>query len=176
IEQALAQTATAPGTSGAQPQIISTATVFQVAQAANMSFGYIGPTNLSLLGTLNISADAKARITAAIQNGYIAYMPLGSVTIGGVATTAWYEINPETGETTGVTEDGGHQAMSEYAALLVGAPLIGYLVGQVLKDKNVQIPQWAVQLSKVRAYLTFVALVGGVFAAAWPLALAGILF
>ncbi len=59
------------------------------------------------------------------------YLPLRNVNIGGISTAAWYQINPQTGETIGITEDGGHQALAEYAATyaLASFLLTAVLVG-----------------------------------------------
>ena len=52
-------------------------------------------------------------------------MPSNAVNLEGEITTGWYEINPATGETIGVTEDGGHQAISEYSLLIaVGTGIV----------------------------------------------------
>ena len=37
--------------------------------------------------------------------------------LNGVATTAWYDVNPATGELIGVTQDGGHEALVEFISL-----------------------------------------------------------
>ncbi len=125
LESIILQNAAVAG----NPQPISTLTVFQAATAANIPFGFIGTGNLSLLDTLNISANAKAQITATVQSGNVVFLPLGNVTIGSVSTTAWYQINPNTGETIGVTEDGGHQALVEYA---VGFAAVAFIATTIL--------------------------------------------
>ena len=45
-------------------------------------------------------------------------VPSQSVLVNGAATVAWYEIDPTTGQTIGVTQDGGNQGLVEYAAVV----------------------------------------------------------
>ena len=45
-----------------------------------------GRATSSLLDTLNISANAKAQITAAVQAGNVVFLPLGNVRVGGITT------------------------------------------------------------------------------------------
>jgi hypothetical protein len=69
----------------------------------------IGANNLSLLQGLNLPADAVARITTNVQNGLIADVPTQALTINGTQTTAWLNLNPNTGEIIAESEDGGNQ-------------------------------------------------------------------
>ena len=97
---------TGPASNGSIAQAVSTATIFQAAQAQGISLVVIGANNLPVLATLDISAEAKARITTAVQNGNDVVVPRQAVTMGNTATIGWYEINRSTGESIGVTENG----------------------------------------------------------------------
>jgi hypothetical protein len=85
----------------------------------------ITPDTLTRLDELAISPEAKARITAAVQGGRVVFVPAESVLVNGSQTVGWYEIDPVTGETVGVTEDGGHEGFLEYIPTIVGIGIIG---------------------------------------------------
>ncbi len=95
---------------GSAPQINNTYDVFQAAAAAGIGQSLITQGTLGVLDSLAISADAKARITAAVDQGMEVIVPDADVTINGTPTTAWWQYDPTTGDLIGVTEDGGHQA------------------------------------------------------------------
>ena len=93
---------------------MSTFTIFQAAANQGVPLVNITSDDLTELDALNISAEAKARITTAVGLGENVLVPSQSVTINGVQTVGWYETDPNTGETIGVTEDGGHRAGTNY--------------------------------------------------------------
>ena len=107
-----------PPTNGQPAQVYSTATVFAVAQAQDVPLIVVTPDTLSLLDGLAIDADAKAEITTAVNQGNLVIVPAQDVPVNGTETTAWYQIDTTTGETIGVTDDGGHQGIVEYGAAL----------------------------------------------------------
>ena len=111
---------------GGQPRpVVSTVTVFEAAAAAGVPLVSVTPDDPAALDPLAISAEAKARITEALGRGKAVVVPAAAVAVDGAARTAWYEIDPATGETIGVTEDGGHSAIVALsAALLVSAILV----------------------------------------------------
>lgn len=92
---------------------------------------FIGPTPPDLVAitrydvgqveSLQLSADAKARIrdTVSAVNGRSVIAPRQPVQIDGAPYTVWLEADPATGATISTGEDGTHQAMSEYAGLLL---------------------------------------------------------
>jgi uncharacterized membrane protein len=106
-----------------QARTISTVSVFEAAMAAGMQFGSIGPGNVSRLSSLDISENAKSQINTAIEEGNIVLLPLGAVTVGGISTSAWYQLDPTSGETIAVTEDGGHQALSDFGAAYLASQI-----------------------------------------------------
>ena len=62
-----------------------------------------------------------------MQNGNDVVVPRQAVTMGNTATIGWYEINRSTGESIGVTENGGHQGLVGWAAILgVAAVLLNW--------------------------------------------------
>ncbi len=118
---------------GSNSVVDNTAEVFAAAVNQNIPIISITAGNLALLGRLNFAPEAKARITNAVQLGDIVLVPSSAVILGGTSTTAWYEINPVTGETIGVIQDGGHDALVDYIipylAGLGGAFGVGLLLG-----------------------------------------------
>jgi len=114
---------------------VSTTTVMQAANAANIPIVTLTPDDPTALDTLAISSVAKARITAALEAGDDVIVPSQELTIDAAPTLAWWQVNPATGETTGVGEDGAHQSAIEYAVVSVVSTLIGigvqYQVGVI---------------------------------------------
>lgn len=116
---------------GVQPDSLdTTASVFDAASAQNIGLMLINPDNPTVLDALAISAQAKARISTALSLGNSVVVPTQPVSLNGTATIAWYEINPQTGEVVGVTEDGGHQGILlgltafQLAVLGIGAGVV----------------------------------------------------
>lgn len=98
--------------------IISTVSVFAAAEDQGIPLVELADFNSGQLDGLDFSADAKARISHALQSGRSVIVPARSVDLGGQPTVAWLEIDPVSGESIGVTEDGGHQAISEWGSNL----------------------------------------------------------
>ena len=96
-----------------------------LALSANQGIGatVLASSNLSMLGGLNLSADAKARITQAVSGGAIVFAPNQAVTINGVARTGWVVFRTD-GTATAVLEDGSHGALLEYTAVQLQSALI----------------------------------------------------
>jgi uncharacterized membrane protein len=114
----LAPSSPPPGQSGAEFEY-SAAAIYNAAMAQGIPIALVTSQNLSVLDTLSISDNAKALITTAVGQGLMVFVPSQSITVNGQATVAWYEVNPSTGETVGVTEDGGHQSTTEKVAAVV---------------------------------------------------------
>lgn len=69
-----------------------------------------------------IDGDAQARIRTALRNKQIVLVPEKPIWIGARQRTAWWQIDPRTGETIAVVDDGLHGAASfEYHANVVQA-------------------------------------------------------
>jgi len=130
-EQAISST-------GLIPASISVPNVFDAANAAGIPIDTITANNLNLLATLPLSAQARARITQAAMRGQIVVVPVRMVTINGVATIGWYEIDPQTGTTIDTMESGQHQTFEAVSAWLLTffksgaagyAAIAGYVAG-----------------------------------------------
>ena len=117
---------------------IDTPAVFAAAADQGIPLVGLAPGNSGLLDTLQISDEARARISAALQAGKGVIVPTRNVMIGGSPAVAWYEYEPTSGELIGVGEDGNHSALAVYAGLGVVSILgliaaegpLGELAGQ----------------------------------------------
>ncbi|MEQ1825171.1 MAG: transglutaminase domain-containing protein, partial [Pirellula sp.] len=99
--------------------IINTWTVFENAVAQHVPIVMFLPNDAPLIPSRMVaSPEALARITVSLQSGNAVLVPARPVQVGATETTAWFETNVATGQTIGVTEDGGHNAAPEYVWLL----------------------------------------------------------
>ena len=99
----------------------------EAASEQDIPFAFISETNLDLLSTIGLSAEAQARITTAVLDGKIVNIPTTAPLIDGEPAIGWWEIDPETGETIGVMENGLHNALIEF----FGSLLFGTTVGRL---------------------------------------------
>src|SRR5262249_15745558 len=97
----------------------------------------LGPPDLpGLASRIIASPDALARIVVTLQAGHVVVVPDRPVLLDGRPTTAWYDFDPATGDTGGLTEDGGHQSVTEYS-FAVG--LAGFEAGVLTAEFVIQI-------------------------------------
>ena len=96
-------------------QTTSSYQTIMTAVAQGIPLIFIGQSNLSVLDQLDFSADAKARITSAVRSGKIVLVPDAAVSIDGTPTTAWFEIDPTSGYTIAVSENGLHGVIAGVA-------------------------------------------------------------
>ena len=74
------------------------------------------------------AAEANARILVDIGAGALVIAPSRSVTVAGNERTAWWRIDPASGTTIAVTEDGLHQGIHEYEYNVVRQEGGGYYI------------------------------------------------
>lgn len=98
-----------------QPSI-SILEILQAAQSAG-DLALVTRQNLEDLDLTTLSPQAKARITAAVDAGRIVLTPTRMITLGATTTVGWLETDG-TGHTISVFENGGHQAIVNYAGAL----------------------------------------------------------
>jgi uncharacterized membrane protein len=91
-----------------RPVRVSTADVFAAAFEQGIPFDSLDADNLFRLDSFDISAEAKARISQAVGAGKTVVVPTSAVQLEGRRVVAWYEIDPATGETIAVGENGSH--------------------------------------------------------------------
>ena len=116
---------------------VTAANIFAAMPAQNIEPILIRPDQAYLLDLYPYSADGKANMLAGLQEGKTILAPTRHVLIDGELTLAWWEIDPITGETISVGEDGLHTAAVNWAIveMLVEQIIIGlleYLLGVIL--------------------------------------------
>jgi uncharacterized membrane protein len=111
----------------------TTARLFAAAEEQGIFPVMVDAGNLYTLDGLTISEQGKARITAAALAGKLALVPHAPVLLEGEYQSGWWEIDPFTGETIGVMENGLHLAALEYvgnlANLLITGPVLDAVMG-----------------------------------------------
>ena len=88
-------------------QTSSAMSTFQAAIQAGPVVLLLSVGDLPKLDSLPLSAEAKVRITAAVENGFAVEVPTVLVTVNGQPTTAWLQID-SAGNAIAVSEDGTH--------------------------------------------------------------------
>jgi hypothetical protein len=104
---------------------LSTSSFFDSARAANTPTVLLAQ-NGTRPGS-SLSADTRARIDESIAAGHVVVAPGLPAVIGGAQRYAWWQIDPRSGGTIAVTDDGLH-AQQETVVLLVG---VGPVAGSV---------------------------------------------
>ena len=91
--------------------------VFETAHEQDIPLAAISASNLDDLADLDISDEAKARITSALLKGpqYLVMLPSRSVTLGNEKTVGWILVDAFSGQTVDVMENGQHSVMIETA-------------------------------------------------------------
>ncbi len=95
---------------GALP-IMSTSSVFERAQVERVP-SVLLPRDSAKLDP-SIAEDAAARLRVEVAQGALAVAPQRAVVLGGASRFAWWRIDPASGETTAVTDEGLHSASVE---------------------------------------------------------------
>lgn len=112
---------------------VTTARLFEAAHEQEIFPLVISADNLATLETMAISEQGKARITRAALAGKLIHVPHQAVLLDGEAQTGWWEIDPLTGETIGVMENGLHLAALEYVITIglsaISGPLLDFMLG-----------------------------------------------
>ncbi len=113
--------------------VLTTARISAAAQEQGIPPVYLASDNLNLLDQLDLSEQANARITSATAAGKLVIIPVTRVQIDGGEHIGWWEIDPTSGETIGVIENGLHGALLEYLGtiefLYSGGALTDFIMG-----------------------------------------------
>lgn len=91
--------------------------VLHSAVAQDIDFHVIKPQQLSVLEQIDWPMEATVSMRDDLANGYAIVVP--SRLPQGSAMLAWWRINPETGESLGITADGYGQEIAEYLVDMV---------------------------------------------------------
>lgn len=91
----------------------TTVNVFREAMGQEIGFTVFQPGSAVVMPE-EFSADVRARIQSALASGMIVLAPNRPVDITGQQRLAWWTINPASGRTTAVMENGLNGTMAEY--------------------------------------------------------------
>ncbi|MBX9627736.1 MAG: transglutaminase family protein, partial [Gemmataceae bacterium] len=140
---------TPPAGSAAAP--VGAHGVMAEAVARGVPFVTLTAANASELDGLPFPADVKALITRAVAGGKAVLVPDRPVEVGGAARLAWFEMDPATGESVGVLDDGTHGAgwLSYMGSLLLTRILVaaeefgmGLIAGGIFNVTFLSIKSW----------------------------------
>ncbi|CAG0927925.1 hypothetical protein TFLX_00702 [Thermoflexales bacterium] len=140
---------------------LTTMQVFDEMVAQGIDPVLIQPNDYGVLDAYDFSPEALAHVIEALLEGKQVLIPSRAVLIAGEPTFAWWEIDPVTGETISVGENGLHPAALEYRMLkiVVEAFIESYAAGENKFDnKTVQLAESALKIGlKLREYFFAVA-------------------
>jgi hypothetical protein len=106
----------------APPPAGSVAQVFEEAARAGVPIQTLTP-ETGDPGALAISDVARTRVREALTAGYVVIVPERAVTLDGVDQVGWWQVDPGTGRTIDVMENGrGGSPIGEDTVILVGGP------------------------------------------------------
>jgi hypothetical protein len=108
--------ASAEGTPGSTAPALSTSEVVERARASNTPVIVVAQNSSSLRA--DTPDEARARIDEALRAGRILVTPQAAVPIGGVPRLAWWQVDPRTGATVPVTDEGLHGAQTVEAGII----------------------------------------------------------
>jgi hypothetical protein len=86
------------------------------------------------VAALSISADAKARVTAELANGRIIIAPSATAQTSAGGSFAWWQIDPNTGATIGMGENGLGTTETEESLLVQKVSAQGWCFGIMLAN------------------------------------------
>jgi hypothetical protein len=89
-----------------------------LAAAASQSLEWVAARAPADLDRVKATPDDMARLRAAVLSGRIVVVPSAPVRLGTHDSIAWWEIDPATGRTLGIGQQGWGTDMAEYAAII----------------------------------------------------------
>jgi hypothetical protein len=107
--------ASAGPSNAAWAPIVSTSSIFERAQASAATTTVLVPGKAR--PAEDVPADGRARIEAALDSGYVVVVPKAGVEVGGRPHVAWWQVDPRSGSTIAVTDEGLHQAVVEMGVI-----------------------------------------------------------
>ncbi len=127
---------------------ITTMRVFDEMIAQGIDPVLIQPNDYGKLDAYDFSPDALAHVIDALLAGKQVLIPSRAVMIDGQPTFAWWEIDPVTGETISVGENGLHDAF-EYLALIIEEGIESFAAGDYPSQSEQQIIDLAENCLKI---------------------------
>jgi hypothetical protein len=112
LERSVLEYGLGGGTREAAEFFMSASRLFEEARAANVQLVLL-PQEASRMQR-SVPEDAWAQLTADTADGFLAIAPDRPLPIAGVPRLAWWRVDPKTGKTTAVTDEGLHQVVVEY--------------------------------------------------------------
>ena len=109
------------GTNAALKSSTSVLSIFEKANEQNINLVFIEKTSANLIESLDISNEAKIRISQSIKFGNTIIIPEESVDLNGNLIVGWFEYDPETGDFFDTLENGGHASLLEYLQPTINA-------------------------------------------------------
>lgn len=97
---------------------VTTARIFEAAQAQGLGFVYVRPDQMDLLDLYLPDPNAYGYAAAALIEGKEVLIPQTPVLLDGEFRLGWWEIDPVTGTAVSVLDDGTHGALIEYATMI----------------------------------------------------------
>lgn len=97
-------------TGGAGP-LVSTSTLLDQARREQVPIVRVDPEARALSG--EVPADARERVRDDLRRGFLVVAPARPLTVAGRPRLAWWRVEPASGLTTGVTDEGLHQTGTE---------------------------------------------------------------
>jgi len=101
----MSSSADGKGTGGS---MVSTSSLFESARASNKP-AVLFAENGTMPGSA-LTADTRARIEESVAAGHVLVAPQQPAVIGGAKRYAWWQVNPRSGETIAVADDGRRAA------------------------------------------------------------------
>jgi hypothetical protein len=89
--------------------VMSTSWLFEQAHASGATTTFLVRDTAGLTG--DVPADGRARVEEALAAGYVALAPTGPIAVAGAPRFAWWQVDPRSGTTTAVTDEGLHQTV-----------------------------------------------------------------
>src|SRR5262249_23647552 len=85
----------------------------------------------------DVPTDVRARIDAALADGNVVVALQRPITVAGTKRFAWWQIDPRSGHTIPVTDEGLHQATAEISVDTDGTYLVEIrLEGQFIRSER----------------------------------------
>ena len=115
LEQGVLETVLEAQEMSDQGKVINTALIFAEAKAQEISWLLIKNGEDPNWKRVDLPPDVRTRLEEDLSGGYWVIAPVQQVLIGGKLESAWWRLNPITGNILGVGKNGMGQAMTQYA-------------------------------------------------------------